>query len=46
MLCLTDLDSTNGTFVNGHRLTPNQTVTVKAEDQVQIARMVFVAATG
>lgn len=34
---IVDLDSTNGTFVNGHRLQPNVPHLLHTDDQVQVA---------
>lgn len=37
-----DLNSTNGTFHNGIRLSPNQRMELEAEDEIGIGRMEFV----
>ncbi|MEP7288365.1 MAG: FHA domain-containing protein [Chloroflexota bacterium] len=36
---ITDLNSTNGTFVNGERLTPNQPHRLRAGDRINIAQV-------
>jgi hypothetical protein len=40
-LTLTDLGSTNGTYLNGQRLTPNQPRVLRDGDEVRIGRLVF-----
>lgn len=40
-LFLKDLDSTNGTYVNGHRLEPNQIVQLNEEDLIHFAEAPF-----
>jgi hypothetical protein len=36
-----DLNSTNGTFLNGRRLAPNETVSIRSGDEIGIGRFVF-----
>ena len=38
---LTDLGSTNGTFLNGTRLTPNEPAILKAGDEITLGGMVY-----
>lgn len=38
---LTDLGSTNGTFLNGAKLQPNQRVQVRPEDEIKIGESLF-----
>ena len=36
-----DLNSTNGTWLNGRRLKPNETVSIRAGDEIGIGRLRF-----
>jgi pSer/pThr/pTyr-binding forkhead associated (FHA) protein len=36
---LMDLDSYNGTFINGERLTPGRSYTLKSSDEIRLARL-------
>lgn len=38
---VTDLNSTNGTFKNGLRLDPNETVQIEAGDEIRFGKMTF-----
>ena len=38
---LTDMNSTNGTYRNGKRLSPNETVELEEGDQIQFAKFLF-----
>jgi pSer/pThr/pTyr-binding forkhead associated (FHA) protein len=38
---IVDLNSTNGTWVNGERLTPNQTYALSSGSQLRLGRMRF-----
>jgi len=38
-LYLTDLGSSNGTFLNGRRLTPNQPVLIEKRNRISLARL-------
>ena len=40
-VCVRDLNSTNGTFLNGIRLVPNETVSIREGDEVCFGDMVF-----
>lgn len=40
-LTLVDLDSTNGTFLNGQRLLPNQPRVLRDGDEIRVGRLVF-----
>jgi pSer/pThr/pTyr-binding forkhead associated (FHA) protein len=40
ILALIDLNSTNGTFVNGNRLTPNQAHIIRDGDEVRFGKLV------
>lgn len=40
-ICVTDLNSTNGTFKNGLRLEPNETVVIEQGDELRFGRMTF-----
>ncbi len=40
-ICVTDMNSTNGTFKNGLRLEPNETVVVERGDELRFGRMTF-----
>ncbi|MBQ6903937.1 MAG: FHA domain-containing protein, partial [Lachnospiraceae bacterium] len=40
-VCIRDLNSTNGTFLNGIRLVPNETVSIREGDEVCFGDMVF-----
>jgi len=40
-LILVDLGSTNGTYLNGQRLIPNQPRVLRDGDEVRVARLVF-----
>ncbi len=40
-ICVTDMNSTNGTFKNGLRLEPNETVVVEQGDELRFGRMTF-----
>lgn len=40
-ICVTDLNSTNGTFKNGLRLEPNETVAIEPGDEIRFGRMTF-----
>lgn len=40
-ICVRDLNSTNGTFLNGIRLVPNETVSIREGDEVCFGDMVF-----
>ena len=40
-ICVTDLNSTNGTFKNGLRLEPNETVIIERGDELRFGRMTF-----
>ncbi len=40
-ICVTDMNSTNGTFKNGLRLEPNETVAIEQGDEVRFGRMTF-----
>lgn len=38
---VTDLNSTNGTFKNGLRLEPNETISIEAGDEIRLGKMEF-----
>ena len=38
---VTDMNSTNGTFKNGLRLNPNETVLIEPGDELRFGRMTF-----
>ena len=38
---VTDLNSTNGTFKNGLRLEPNETITIEPGDEIRFGKMTF-----
>lgn len=40
-ICVTDMNSTNGTFKNGLRLEPNETVLIEPGDELRFGRMSF-----
>ncbi len=40
-ICVTDMNSTNGTFKNGLRLEPNETVLIEPGDELRFGRMTF-----
>ncbi len=40
-LTLIDLDSTNGTYLNGQRLLPNQPRVLRDGDEIRLGRLVF-----
>ena len=40
-VCVTDMNSTNGTFKNGLRLEPNETVLIEQGDELRFGRMTF-----
>lgn len=40
-LTLTDLDSTNGTYLNGQRLLPNQPRVIRDGDEIRLGRLTF-----
>lgn len=40
-ICVTDMNSTNGTFKNGLRLEPNETVLIEHGDELRFGRMTF-----
>lgn len=40
-ICVTDLNSTNGSFKNGLRLEPNETVLIEPGDELRFGRMTF-----
>lgn len=40
-ICVTDMNSTNGTFKNGLRLEPNETVYIEPGDELRFGRMTF-----
>lgn len=40
-ICVTDMNSTNGTFKNGLRLEPNETVCIEPGDELRFGRMTF-----
>lgn len=40
-ICVTDMNSTNGTFKNGLRLEPNETVLIERGDELRFGRMTF-----
>lgn len=40
-ICVTDMNSTNGTFKNGLRLEPNETVLIEQGDELRFGRMTF-----
>ncbi|MCZ7539083.1 MAG: FHA domain-containing protein [Anaerolineae bacterium] len=40
-LTLVDLDSTNGTFLNGQRLIPHQPRVLRDGDEIRMGRLVF-----
>jgi pSer/pThr/pTyr-binding forkhead associated (FHA) protein len=41
IIYITDLNSRNGTFLNGERLSPHQSRILRDEDEVQLGRLVF-----
>ena len=41
IIYVTDLNSTNGTFKNGLRLEPNETVSIEAGDEIRFGKMTF-----
>src|SRR6185503_3987161 len=40
-IMVSDLGSTNGTFLNGHRLTPGQPCTVREGDQLRLGKLLL-----
>lgn len=40
-ICVTDLNSTNGTFKNGLRLEPNETIAIEPGDEIRFGKMTF-----
>lgn len=40
-ICVTDMNSTNGSFKNGLRLEPNETVLIEPGDELRFGRMTF-----
>lgn len=40
-ICVTDLNSTNGTFKNGLRLEPNETTAIEPGDELRFGKMTF-----
>lgn len=41
-ICMTDLNSTNGTFLNGLRLEPNMTEVLEPGDEIRLGKLKFI----
>ena len=41
-ICITDLNSTNGTFRNGMRLEPNASEIIEPGDEIRLGKLKFI----